>query len=146
MLKRTVIHEVSWCRANSTVLMGEKPAAMSPVVAEITLESKTLLSRVTWGKDMAMRTVIFITVLLIVTIAKALKTSSVHSGRDDVDLFWSGENLYWRRKNSCTIGEVDRLSVFSGNGDGGFILVIIIVSSYSSGGLKKRGGGDLRGE
>ena len=30
--------------------MGTKSAAMSPVVTEITLESKTLSNRVIWGK------------------------------------------------------------------------------------------------
>ena len=96
MLKRTVTHKVSWCRANSTVLMGTKLAAMSPVVIEVALKSKTLSSRVIWGKDMAVGTAAFIIVLPIVTIAKALKTSGVCSGRGDADLFQSGENLYWR--------------------------------------------------
>ena len=126
--------------------MGAELAAMSPVVAEITLESKILLSRMTWSKGMAVGAAIFVTVLLIVTVAKALKTSSVHSGRSNADLFQFGENLCWRRKNSCAVEEVDRLSVFSGNGDGGFILVIVIVSGYGGGGLRKRGGGDLRGK
>ena len=135
-----------WCRANSTVLIGAKPAAMSPVVAEITLESKTLLSRVTWSKGVAVGTAIFVTVLLIVTVAKVLKTSSVHSSGGDADLFWSGNTLCWRRENSCAVGKVDRLSIFGGNGDGSFILVIIIVGGYSSGGLRKRGGGDPRGK
>ena len=106
MLKRTVIHEVSWCRANSTVLMGEKPAAMSPVVAEITLESKTLLSRVTRGKDVAVGAVVFLTVLLIVTIVKTLETSGICSGRRDLDLFRSRENLCRDRKDSGVLGRL----------------------------------------
>ena len=126
--------------------MGAELAAMSPVVAEITLESKTLLSRVTWSKGVAVGAVIFIIVLLIVTVVKALKTSSICSGRGDADLFQSGENLCWRRKNSCAVGKVDRLSIFGGNGDGGFILVIIIVGGYSGGGLRKRGGRNPRDE
>ena len=63
-------HEVSWCRTNSTVLMGTISAVMFPVVTEIALESKTLLSRVTRGKDMAVGAAVFLTVLSIVTIAK----------------------------------------------------------------------------
>ena len=39
-----------------------------------------------------MGTVVFITILLVVTIAKALETSGVHSGGRDADLFQSGKN------------------------------------------------------
>ena len=144
--KRTVTHKVPWYRANSTVLMGTKLAAIFPVVTEIALEGKTLLSRVTQGKGVVVGTAVFITVLPIVTIAKALETSGICSGRGDANLFQSGENLCWRWKDSCTVGKVNRLSAFSGDRDSGFILVIVIVGGYHSGGLRKRGGGDLRGK
>ena len=115
MLKRTVIHEVPWCRANSTVSIGTILAVMSPVVTEITLESKTLLSRVTRGEDVAMGTAVFLTVLFIVTIMKTLEASGVRSGRGDSDLFRSRENLCRRRKDGGTVGKVDSLSSFGGD-------------------------------
>ena len=139
MLKRTVTHEVPWCRANSTVSMGIILAVMSPVVIEITLESKTLSSRVTRGKDMAVEAAVFLTVLLIVTIVKTLETSDVCSGRGDSDLFRLRENLCWRRKDSGAIGKIDSLSSFSGNGNGDFILVVITISGHSSRGFRERG-------
>ena len=76
--------------------MGTKSAGMSPVVTKITLESKTLLSRMIQGKGLAVGTAVFVTVLLAVTIAKALETSGVHSGGRDADLFQSGKNSCWR--------------------------------------------------
>ena len=144
MLKRTVTHEVPWCRANSTVSMGTIWAVMPPIVTEIALESKTLLSRVTRGKDMAVGAVVFLTVLSIVTIAKTLETSSGCSGRGDLDLFRLRENLCWRRKDSGAVGKIDSLSGFSGNGNGDFTLVVITISGHSSRGFRKRGGGNLR--
>ena len=93
MLKRTVTHKVPWCRANSTVSMRTISAMMSLVVTEIALESKTLSSRMTRGKDVAVGAAVFLTVLLIVTIAKTLQTSGVCSGRGDLDLFRLRENL-----------------------------------------------------
>ena len=144
MLKRTVTHEMSWCRANSTVSMGTILAVMSLVVTEIALESKTLLSRVTRGKDMAVGAVVFLTVLSIVTIAKTLETSSGCSGRGDLDLFRLRENLCWGREDSGAIGKIDSLSSFRGDGNGGFILVIIAIDGHSSRGFRKRGGGNLR--
>ena len=140
MLKRTVTHEVPWCRANSTVSMGTISAVMSSVVTEITLESKTLLSRVTRGKDVAVVAAVFLTVLLIVTIVKTLETSGVHSGRGDLDLFRSRENLCRRRKDGGAIGKIDSLSGFGGDRNGGFILMIVIIGGHSSRGFRKRGG------
>ena len=144
MLKRTVTHEVPWYRANSTVSMRTISAVMSPVVTEITLESKTLLSRMTRGEDVAMEAAVFLIVLSIVTIAKTLETSGVHSGRGDLDLFRLRKNLCWRGKDSGTIGKIDRLSSFSEDGNGNFILVIIIIGGHSSRGFRKRGGGNSK--
>ena len=96
--------------------MGTILAVMSPIVTKITLESKTLLSRVTRGKDVAVGAVVFLTVLSIVTVVKTLKTSGVCSGRGDSDLFRLRENLCWRRKDSGAVGKIDSLSGFSGNG------------------------------
>ena len=86
--------------------MGIILAAMSPVVIEIALESKTLSSRVTRGKDVAVRAVVFLTVLLIVTIVKTLETSGVHSGRGNLDSFRSRENLCRDRKDSGVLGRL----------------------------------------
>ena len=124
--------------------MGTISAVMSPVVTEIALESKTLLSRVIRGKDMAVGAVVFLTVLLIVIIAKTLETSGVHSSRGDLDLFRSRENLCRRRKDSGAIGKIDSLSGFSEDRNGGFILVIINIGGHSSRGFRKKGGGNLR--
>ena len=110
-------------------------AVVSPVVTEITLESKTLLSRVTRGKDMAVGAVVFLTVLLIVIIVKTLETSDVHSGRGDLDLFRSRENLYRRRKDGGAIGKIDSLSSFGGDRNSDFILVIVIIGGHSSRGF-----------
>ena len=144
MLKRTVTHEMPWRRANSTVSMRIILAVMSPVVTEIALESKTLSSRVTRGKDVAVGAAVFLRVLLIVTIAKTLKTSGVHSGRGDLDLFRLRENLYWRRKDSGAVGKIDSLTSFGGDGNSGFILIIVTISGHSSRGFRKRGGGNSR--
>ena len=144
MLKKTVTHKMSWCRANSIVLMGTILAVMSPIMTEIALESKTLLSRVTRGKDVAVGAVVFLTVLLIVTIVKTLETSGICSGRGNSDLFRSRENLCRRRKDSGAVGKIDSLSSFSGDGNGGFILVVVIIGGHSSRGFRKRGGGNLR--
>ena len=144
MLKRTVTHEMSWCRANSTVSMGTILAVMSLVVTEIALESKTLSNRVTRGKDVVVGAVVFLTVLLIVTIVKTLETSGICSGRGDLDLFRSRENLCRGRKNGGAIGKIDSLSNFSGDRNGGFILVIVIIGGHSSRGFRKREGGNSR--
>ena len=124
--------------------MGTISAVMSPIVTEIALESKILSSRVTRGKDMAVGAVVFLTVLSIVTIAKTLETSGVHSGRGDLNLFRSRENLCRGRKDSGAIGKIDSLSGFSGDRNGGFILVIVIIGGHSSRGFRKRGGGNSR--
>ena len=131
-LKRMVTHEVPWCRANSTVLMGTILAKMFPIVTEIALESKTLLSRVTRGKDVAVGAAVFLTVLLIVTIVKTLETSGVCSGREDSDLFRLRENLCRERKDGGAIGKIDSLSGFDGDRNGGFILVVIIIGGHCS--------------
>ena len=115
-------------------------------MTEITLESKTLLSRVTRGEDMAVGTAVLLTVLSIVTIVKVLEASGVHVGRGDLDLFRLRENLSRRRKDSDTVGKIDGLSSFNGDRNGGFILIIIFISGHSGRGLRKKGGGDLRGE
>ena len=135
-----------WYRANSTVLIETILAAMSPVVTEIALESKTLESRVTRGEDMAVGIAVFLTVLSIVTVVKTLEASGVCSGRRDLDLFRLRKNLCRRRKDGGTIGKVDGLSSFSGDSNSGFILVIIITGGHSSRGFRKRRGGDSRGK
>ena len=126
--------------------MGTISAVMSPVVIEITLESKTLLSRVTRGEDVAVGTAVFLTVLSIVTIAKTLEASGIHSGRGDMDLFGLRKNLYRRRQDSGAVGKINGLSSFCGDRNCGFILVIIVIGGHSSRGFRKRGGGDLRGK
>ena len=119
---------------------------MSPVVTEIALESKTLLSRVTRGEDVAVGTAIFLTVLSIVTIVKTLETSGVCGGREDPDLFKLRENLCRGRKDSGAIGKINSLSGFGGDRNGGFILVVVVIGGYSSRGFRKRRGGDSRGK
>ena len=146
MLKRTVTHEVPWCRANSTVSMRTISAAMSPVVIEIALESKTLLSRVTRGEDVAVGTAVFLTVLFIVTIAKTLEASGIHSGKGDMDLFGLRENLCRGEQDGSAIGEINSFSGFSEDRNCSFILVIIIFGDYSSRDFQERGGGDSRSE
>ena len=126
--------------------MGTILAVMSPVMTEITLESKTLSSRVTRGGDMAVGIAVFLIVLSIVTVVKTLEASGVHSGRGDLDLFRLRENLCRGRKDSGAIGKINSLSSFGGNRNCGFILVVVIISGHSSRGFRKRGGGDLRGK
>ena len=126
--------------------MGTISAAMSPVVTEIALESKTLLSRVTRGEDVAVGTAIFLTVLSIVTIAKTLETSGVFGGREDPDLFRPRENLYRGRNDSGAIGKINSLSGFGGDRNGGFILVVVVIGGHSNKGFRKRRGGDSRGK
>ena len=124
--------------------MGTISAKMFPVVTEIALESKTLLSRVTRGKDMAVGAVVFLTVLSIVIIVKTLETSGVCSGRGDSDLFRSRENLYRERKDGGAIGKIDSLSGFGEDRNGGFILIVIIIGDHCSRGFRKRRGGNSR--
>ena len=121
-------------------------AVMSPVVTEITLKSKTLSSRVTRGKDVAMGAAVFLTVLSIVTVVKTLEASGIHGGRGDIDLFGLRENLCRGRKDGGTIGKIDGLSGFGGDRNDGFILVVVIIGSHSSRGFRERGGRDLRGK
>ena len=144
MLKRTVTHKMSWCRANSTVSMGTISAVMSPVVTEITLESKTLVSRVTRGKDVAVGTAVFLTVLFIVTVAQTLEASGIRGGREDMDLFGPRENLCREGQDSSAIGEINSLSGFGGDRNCGFILVVVIVGGHSSRGFQEREGEDSR--
>ena len=73
--------------------MGTILAAMSSVVTEIALESKTLLSRVTRDEDMAVGTAVFLAVFFIVTIVKTLEAGGIHGGRGDTDLCGPRENL-----------------------------------------------------
>ena len=122
--------------------MGTISVAMSPVVIEITLESKTLLSRMIRSEDVAVGTAVFLTVLSIVTVAKALEASGVRNSRGDSDLFRSRENLCRRRKDGGIIGKIDGLSSFGGDRNGGFILVVIIISGHSS--RDFRGGEEIR--
>ena len=126
--------------------MGTISAVMSPVVTEITLESKTLSSRVIRGKDMAVETAIFLTVLSIVTTAKILEASGVYGGRGDPDLFRLRENLCRGRKDHDAIGKINSLSGFSGDRNYGFILVVVIVGGHSNRGFRQRGGEDSRGK
>ena len=126
--------------------MGTISVAMSPVVIEITLESKTLLSRMIRGEDVAVGTAVFLTVLSIVTVVKALEASGVCNSRGDSDLFRSRENLCRRRKDGGTIGKIDGLSSFGEDRNDDFILVVIIISGHSSRDFRKRGGRDSRGK
>ena len=126
--------------------MGTISVAMSPVVIEITLESKTLLSRMIRGEDVAVGTAVFLTVLSIVTIVKTLEASGVHGGRGDLDLFRLRENLCRGRKNSGAIGKINSLSDFGRDRNCDFILVVIIIGGHSSRGFRKRRGGDSRGK
>ena len=121
-------------------------AAISPVVTDITLESKTLSSRVTWGEDMAVGRAVFLIVLSIVTVAKTLEASGIYSGRGDTDLFRPRENLCRGEQDSSAIGKIDSLSGFDGDRNCGFILVVIVIGGHSSRGFRQRGGGDLRGK
>ena len=115
-------------------------AAMSPVVTEIALESKTLSSRMTKGEDMAVGIVVFLTVLSIVTIVKTLEASGIHSGRGDMDLFRLREDLCRGGQDSSAVGETNSLSGFSGDRNCGFILVIvIIIGGHSCRGFRERG-------
>ena len=115
--------------------MGTILAAMSPVVTEIILESKTLSSRVTRGKDVVVGTAVFLTVLSIVTIVKTLEASGICGGREDTDLFRPRKNLCRRGQDGSTIGEINSLSGFSGDRNCSFILVIIVVGGHSSRGF-----------
>ena len=120
--------------------MGTILAAMFPVVTEIALESKILLSRVTRGEDMAVGTAVFLAVLSIVTIAKTLEAGGIYGGRGDTDLFGPRENLCRGGQDSSVVGEINSLSGFSGDRNCGFILVIvIIIGGHSSRGFRERG-------
>ena len=81
-------------------------AVMSPIVTEIALESKTLLSRVIRGKDMAVGAAVFLTVLSIVTVVKTLETSGVHSGRGDSDLFRLRETCVGKERIVVPLGRL----------------------------------------
>ena len=81
MFNWTVISNMSRGIANTTDLVGTESITMSPVMTEITLESKTSRGGMSWCRQVAMRARVGGAVLLIVTKMMTLKAFSQRTSR-----------------------------------------------------------------
>ena len=123
MFNWTVISDVPRGIANTTDSVGTESITMSPVMTEITLESKTSGGRMSWCGKVAMGACVGWTILSIVAekmTLKALHHRASGSGSEGVR---TREYSSGGREYASAIGEADVSSCVSRNGESSIVRI-----------------------